>query len=71
VENLGAFAFEPRAFACGHDCDGEAIRVHTGIWSHEGCGQGIALREKVVVVPDRSMGAGCSTVQIGTVAAFL
>ncbi len=39
VENLGASTFEPRAFACGHDGDGETVRVHTGISSHEdGCG---------------------------------
>jgi len=26
VEHFGALAFEPRAFACGHDGDGEAVR---------------------------------------------
>ena len=34
VEDFGAFAFEPRAFACGHDGDGEVVGIHTGIWSH-------------------------------------
>jgi hypothetical protein len=26
VEDLGALAFEPRAFACGHDGDGDGRR---------------------------------------------
>ena len=34
VEDFGAFAFEPRAFAGGHDGDGEVWCVHTAIWSH-------------------------------------
>ena len=29
VEDFGAFAFEPRAFACGHDGDGEIVGFHT------------------------------------------
>ena len=29
VEYFGALAFEPRAFACGHDGDGEVVSVHT------------------------------------------
>src|SRR5580704_6703051 len=37
VEDLGALAFEPRTFACGHDGDGEVWCGHTGICSH-GCG---------------------------------
>ncbi len=28
VEDFGTLAFEPRAFACGHDGDGEACMVH-------------------------------------------
>jgi len=34
VEDFGAFAFEPRALACGHDGDGESFGVHIGISSH-------------------------------------
>jgi hypothetical protein len=34
VEDLGALAFEPCAFACGHDCDGEVGGVHRPLWSH-------------------------------------
>ena len=37
VENFGAFAFEPRAFSCGHDGDGEVWGLHTEIWSHDAC----------------------------------
>ena len=44
VEDLGASAFEPRAFACGHDGDGEIWSVHTGIWSHGGAARGMARR---------------------------
>ena len=33
VEDFGAFAFEPGAFACGHDGDGELLRVHRPICS--------------------------------------
>jgi hypothetical protein len=43
VEDFGALAIEPRAFACGHDGDGEAGGVHTGIWSHEEMGAGDVL----------------------------
>ena len=43
VENLGASALEPRAFAGGHDGDGEVWSVHTGIWSH-GDGAGLIAR---------------------------
>jgi hypothetical protein len=28
VEDFGALALEPRAFACGHDGDGEFVREH-------------------------------------------
>jgi hypothetical protein len=34
VEDFGALAFEPRAFACGHDGDGEIWGVHRPLWSH-------------------------------------
>jgi hypothetical protein len=34
VEDLGAFTFEPRAFACGHDGDGESTGVHRPLSSH-------------------------------------
>jgi hypothetical protein len=34
VKNFGALAFEPRAFACGHDGDGELRCVHRALWSH-------------------------------------
>ena len=37
VEDFGAFAFEPRAFARGHDGDGEVVGVHRSIWSHGRC----------------------------------
>ncbi len=33
VEDFGAFAFEPRALACGHDGDGESFGVHRDIVS--------------------------------------
>ncbi len=36
VENLRTSALEPRAFAGGHNGDGETVHVHTGISSH-GC----------------------------------
>jgi hypothetical protein len=53
VKDFGALALEPRAFACGHDGDGEVVGVHTrdmvsrrlGGWAlHEGrsVGTGIA-----------------------------
>ena len=45
MEDFGALAFEPRAFACGHDGDGEVVSVHTGIWSH-GCGVLDMLRRR-------------------------
>ena len=34
VEDLGALALEPRAFACGHDGDGETWGGHRPLWSH-------------------------------------
>ncbi len=34
VEDFGALALEPRAFACGHDGDGEVLCVHRCLWSH-------------------------------------
>jgi hypothetical protein len=34
VEDLGALAFEPRAFACGHDGYGEFGGGHRPLWSH-------------------------------------
>ncbi len=34
VEDFGALTFEPRAFACGHDGDGEFVGDHRSIWSH-------------------------------------
>ena len=37
VEDFRALAFEPGAFAGGHDGDSEVWGGHTGIWSH-GCG---------------------------------
>src|SRR5882757_9357099 len=34
VKNFRALALEPRAFACGHDGDGEAWGGHRPLWSH-------------------------------------
>src|SRR3954469_14474558 len=34
VEDFGALAFEPRAFACGHDGYGEVWGGHRSLWSH-------------------------------------
>jgi hypothetical protein len=34
MEDFGALAFEPRAFACGHDGDGEVWGGHRPLWSH-------------------------------------
>jgi hypothetical protein len=34
VEDFGALALEPRAFACGHDGDGEVWGGHRPLWSH-------------------------------------
>jgi len=34
VEDFGALALEPRAFACGHDGDGECWGGHRPLWSH-------------------------------------
>jgi hypothetical protein len=34
VKNFGALALEPRAFACGHDGDGECWGGHRPLWSH-------------------------------------
>jgi hypothetical protein len=39
VEDFGALAFEPRAFACGHDGDGEVWGGHRPLWSHVGFGR--------------------------------
>ena len=34
VKDFRALAFEPRAFACGHDGDGEFWCGHRPLWSH-------------------------------------
>ena len=34
MEDFGALALEPRAFACGHDGDGEFGGGHRPLWSH-------------------------------------
>ncbi len=46
VEDFGAFAFEPRALACGHDGDSESFGVHEDMvsCSVEGAGEFEMLR---------------------------
>src|SRR5882757_7051394 len=34
MKDFGALALEPRAFACGHDGDGEFWGGHRPLWSH-------------------------------------
>ena len=36
VQDFGALTLEPRAFACGHDGDGEFVGVHRCLSSHGG-----------------------------------
>jgi len=56
VEDFGALTFEPRAFACGHDGDGEFVGDHRSIWSHVRLGGHLAAFNR----SDRS-NRGCST----------